>query len=239
MNISDEQAKAAYQIAKKVFNGSLQKKEGAEILATKYGLNKNSANDFINNYQCIINGLIFKRNLKTSFIDFFLSSIYIENGFESLQKAIKALKLHVEYWEDQTDTNALSKRRLIEKFESIVEHPTTMEEYQQNFQLEVNNALSLSHEERQRGLSQVGISSSYYEVKTKFFIRNPYVVAATLVRAKGVCEECKCKAPFNRVSDGTPYLEVHHIEPLANGGEDTIQNTVALCPNCHRKFHFG
>ncbi|MBC8673865.1 HNH endonuclease [Aeromonas hydrophila] len=49
----------------------------------------------------------------------------------------------------------------------------------------------------------------------------------------------KHKAPFNRVSDGTPYLEVHHIQPLANGGEDTIQNTMALCPNCHRKRHFG
>lgn len=239
MNISDEQAKAAYQIAKKVFNGSLKKIEGAGVLATTYGLNKNSANDFINNYQCLINGFVFKRNLKTSFIDFFLSSIYNDDGFESLQKAIKSLKLHVEYWEVLTDTNALSKRRLIEKFESIVEHPATMEEYQQNFQLEINNALHLSHEERQRGLAQVGRNSSFYEVKSKVFIRNPYVVAATLVRAQGVCEECKHKAPFNRVSDGTPYLEVHHIQPLANGGEDTIQNTMALCPNCHRKRHFG
>jgi 5-methylcytosine-specific restriction protein A len=168
-----------------------------------------------------------------------LSSIYHDDGFESLQKAIKSLKLHVEYWEVLTDTNALSKRRLIEKFESIVEHPATMEEYQQNFQLEVNNALRLSHEERQRGLAQVGRNSSFYEVKSKVFIRNPYVVAATLVRAQGVCEGCKYKAPFNRVSDGTPYLEVHHIQPLANGGEDTIQNTMALCPNCHRKRHFG
>jgi 5-methylcytosine-specific restriction enzyme A len=24
---------------------------------------------------------------------------------------------------------------------------------------------------------------------------------------------------------------------LAKGGEDTIANTVALCPNCHRKMH--
>ena len=24
---------------------------------------------------------------------------------------------------------------------------------------------------------------------------------------------------------------------LSEGGEDSIENTVALCPNCHRKMH--
>ena len=36
---------------------------------------------------------------------------------------------------------------------------------------------------------------------------------------------------------GDPYLETHHIEWLSKGGEDTIDNTVALCPNCHRRMH--
>lgn len=43
-------------------------------------------------------------------------------------------------------------------------------------------------------------------------------------------------APFSD-KNGQPYLESHHIEWLSNGGEDTIENTVALCPNCHRKIH--
>lgn len=34
-----------------------------------------------------------------------------------------------------------------------------------------------------------------------------------------------------------PYLETHHIVWLARGGEDTIFNTVALCPNCHKRMH--
>ena len=37
--------------------------------------------------------------------------------------------------------------------------------------------------------------------------------------------------------DGTHYLEVHHIDQLAKGGADTVENAVALCPNCHRKMH--
>lgn len=26
---------------------------------------------------------------------------------------------------------------------------------------------------------------------------------------------------------------------MSEGGSDTIGNTVALCPNCHRKLHHG
>jgi len=66
--------------------------------------------------------------------------------------------------------------------------------------------------------------------------RSIWVSEYTKRRANGVCELCHNKAPFNN-SKGEPYLETHHIIWLSNGGEDTINNTVALCPNCHRKMH--
>ncbi|HFQ5179900.1 TPA: HNH endonuclease [Vibrio vulnificus] len=42
--------------------------------------------------------------------------------------------------------------------------------------------------------------------------------------------------PFKNAK-GEPYLETHHIVWLAKGGDDTAENTVALCPNCHKKMH--
>jgi len=60
-----------------------------------------------------------------------------------------------------------------------------------------------------------------------------------LSRANGICENCDKPAPFIRRRDGTPYLEVHHIIQLSKGGNDTINNAVAICPNCHRELHFG
>ncbi len=66
--------------------------------------------------------------------------------------------------------------------------------------------------------------------------RDPRVVAYTQVRADGVCELCTNPAPFKR-SDGSPYLETHHVKPLAEDGPDTPDNCVALCPNCHRALH--
>ena len=74
---------------------------------------------------------------------------------------------------------------------------------------------------------------------TKIFKRNPDVVVEVLKRANGVCEHCDSISPFFRSKDNTPYLEVHHKVQLSNGGEDTVENAIALCPNCHREAHFG
>ncbi len=75
--------------------------------------------------------------------------------------------------------------------------------------------------------------------QTTSFARDPQVVAYVERRAKGVCERCKKDAPFLRGSDGRPFLEVHHVVPLSENGQDTVDNAVALCPNCHRECHHG
>ncbi|WP_200860799.1 HNH endonuclease [Providencia alcalifaciens] len=54
--------------------------------------------------------------------------------------------------------------------------------------------------------------------------------------AKGQCQLCLQPAPFKNTK-GEPYLETHHIIWLSKGGDDTCENTVALCPNCHKKMH--
>ncbi|WP_421359685.1 HNH endonuclease [Agrobacterium rosae] len=70
------------------------------------------------------------------------------------------------------------------------------------------------------------------------FERDPKVVGWVRSRAGRICECCKLEAPFER-EDGTPYLEVHHLRPLAEGGPDKVENAIACCPNCHRKLHQG
>ena len=70
-------------------------------------------------------------------------------------------------------------------------------------------------------------------------MRNPNVIIEVLSRAGGICERCNKQAPFIKKKDNTPYLEVHHKIMLSDGGEDTVENAIALCPNCHRELHFG
>lgn len=80
--------------------------------------------------------------------------------------------------------------------------------------------------------------ASYFQ-PVRVFIRNPDVIAEALFLADGTCQKCHAAAPFARRSDQTPYLEVHHKKPLADGGADTLENVIALCPNCHREAHHG
>ncbi|HDR7417805.1 TPA: HNH endonuclease [Bacillus cereus] len=51
-----------------------------------------------------------------------------------------------------------------------------------------------------------------------------------------MCQLCDQPAPYLN-KKGEPHLHIHHIEWLSRGGEDSIYNTVALCPNCHDKMH--
>ncbi|PIK71057.1 hypothetical protein CS379_21425 [Methylobacterium frigidaeris] len=76
-------------------------------------------------------------------------------------------------------------------------------------------------------------------VITVVFDRSQAVIASVLKRADGTCENCRLPAPFTRRTNGEPYLEVHHKVPLAENGDDTVENAQALCPNCHRRAHHG
>jgi len=40
---------------------------------------------------------------------------------------------------------------------------------------------------------------------------------------------CNCTSP----------LEIHHIVPIADGGDDNPQNLICLCRNCHGRCHNG
>jgi hypothetical protein len=95
-----------------------------------------------------------------------------------------------------------------------------------------------SHVERQARLASALALPGMVIVKTAVYLRNPDVVAEVLLRAAGKCERCGKPAPFIR-RNGTPYLEVHHLKLLSQGGEDTVANAQAQCPNCHRESHFG
>lgn len=73
-------------------------------------------------------------------------------------------------------------------------------------------------------------------VSSRDFERNAYVSEYAKRVANGICQLCEQPAPF-KDKKGKPYLETHHIIWLSKGGDDTIENTVALGPNCHRKMH--
>ncbi|MBS1616410.1 MAG: HNH endonuclease [Bacteroidetes bacterium] len=104
---------------------------------------------------------------------------------------------------------------------------------------QLDKALRLSRQQRLDELKRIDPKPKQVIVQQTVFLRNQLVVAEVLYRANGHCEQCQQPAPFLRDSDNTPYLEVHHKTRLADGGDDTVENAIALCPNCHRQVHHG
>lgn len=74
---------------------------------------------------------------------------------------------------------------------------------------------------------------------TTQYVRSPAVVAYVLRRANNCCEMPGCQNELFYRPDGSRFLEVHHVIPLSEGGDDSIDNAAALCPNCHRAQHFA
>ena len=100
----------------------------------------------------------------------------------------------------------------------------------------VRKAKKLNIEELQSLAAKGGKTATRYQQQSTSYERNIWVAELAKRLAKGQCQLCLQPAPFKNAK-GEPYLETHHIVWLAKGGDDTADNTVALCPNCHKKMH--
>lgn len=85
------------------------------------------------------------------------------------------------------------------------------------------------------------------QVATKFE-RNPLLGKIAIKKAYYSCEQNHEHQTFTSKSTLKPYMEAHHLVPIANQKEmwekyginiDCVENLVSLCPTCHKAFHYG
>ncbi len=81
-------------------------------------------------------------------------------------------------------------------------------------------------------------SSSPKERKINYYQRCEFVRIYALRKANGKCQGCGREAPFLN-KNKEPFLEVHHLLRLSDGGPDDPSWVIALCPNCHSRIHNG
>ena len=97
-------------------------------------------------------------------------------------------------------------------------------------------ARNLSDKELVKRAADIKSRAGCRRATVDLYEKNVFVAELARRKANGICQLCDQPAPFSD-RHGRPYLETHHITWIAAGGEDTIENTVALCPNCHTKMH--
>lgn len=141
------------------------------------------------------------------------------------------------YQEKQTDEQGLLRNVWMFPLTTVEEQTISQEELDEYVRAQQDKAKSLSTDElKKQAKEHASNTGSSRTVKSKTYIRDSAIAEYTKRAANGVCDLCEQKAPFND-KNGNPYLESHHIVWLSKGGADTIENSAALCPNCHKKMH--
>ena len=159
----------------------------------------------------------------------------IWNSYQNASELVKITR----YWNFVREDFIKYKEKLTCFWKYPAHDIPSKNSFDEAYQMQFEELKAISKDELKRRLENFSRKPDKIEVLTHAYMRNPYVVIEVLNRSEGICELCKNAAPFIRKSDGTPYLEIHHLVPLSEGGEDTLENAIALCPNCHRKMHYG
>lgn len=164
-----------------------------------------------------------------------LFEVFVEKEYSYIGRVELSAK---PYFEKQPDEDGLIRDACVFPLKMADgKTPTINKEYSQKaFEFKSKQAKRLSNDEVARRAKSAKKIVGTRNTVSQQHDRDPWVAEHAKRIANGTCQLCEKAAPFANMK-GEPYLETHHIVWLAKGGEDSINNTVALCPNCHRKMH--
>ncbi|WP_241510319.1 HNH endonuclease [Burkholderia seminalis] len=234
-----EMIEVGYEISRRVYEGTLPANKANQLFMSHLNLASNQGRTANGYWQCYLY-LLTRRLIQNTISEegwrYNLEKI-AALGPAPLTTALYTLNDHIEYVKRKNPTYRVPER----VHDHFLAKLSVMDEgisEKIDLDLQVRKALLATEDERKRAITQMPTVPEKMTVTTTVYRRNPYVIAQVLFRSKGECEGCHKPAPFFR-PNGSAYLEVHHIQRLADGGLDTEENAQALCPNCHRERHFG
>lgn len=82
------------------------------------------------------------------------------------------------------------------------------------------------------------LTNESIEVKINRIKRYQQIVNELKRKYQSRCQIEGCNFTFKK-KNGEYYSEGHHLKPLSEGGSQTADNIVILCPNHHRMFHYA
>lgn len=231
--ITEEVVKESYKVAKKVYTKEITLKEGKNILS--HYMKPNSANDYIYNFKCMMDGKKFTRTNNAYAVEYYLENIYNEYGFEILKNALKSVKLHIEYYEPLKNIIRHKERKIHEKFSQLLNE--NLDNWEQDQLVKKIEREKKTKQQILSALNKVKNSNeeyiTYNGMKAK---RDNYAIALIKSLRDNKCQICG-KSILKK--DKSLYIEAAHITPKHRGGKETLDNIILLCPNHHKEFDLG
>jgi predicted HNH restriction endonuclease len=148
-----------------------------------------------------------------------------------------------EVWAEFFDgaANAPDERRLDQEYPRLWQAVETAQATEPRLEEEVHRLSQKPLEQLMEAYGNRRVSEKPIrkEAQQLVYERSTLVITITRKRAGYSCEVEGCSSPTFVTDDGERFVEVHHLTPLAQGGEDTIENNACLCPTHHREIHHG
>jgi hypothetical protein len=218
--VTRNQYEAAYREARLVHEGKSTKAASLDRLE-KENINRTTADFYIYRLHKMLLGERYKKAMSVESTEAFLSWIFLDYGQSGLRNAVSSLEQHIPYFRESSPS-------------PMKGHVAALEKYRGYLQPDENSKSAL----KDLLDPPPGNSTPDHAERTGSFIkRNPMVRAYVIGIANGRCEYCGCEG--FPLTNGTKYVEAHHVIALAKDGEDTVENVIALCANHHREAHFG
>ena len=238
--------KAAYLASKNVFLGKMNRQEAINYLSKQFGMAVGSSGDFITNFQHMVHGKKYTRTFNEFSTDYFFTKISDDFELETYRNAIRAGYLHVEYYAQiPKGGNLRGIKKILDEHSRNIEalsvpdlfvRDSTSDEYQKKILKSIINNNSQDTIKEKKKTKTINGHSIYP--------RNPAYAKKALNDANYSCEISSSHETFIQKFNQTNFTEAHHLVPLKYHSDfevslDIPANIISLCPNCHRKLHFG
>lgn len=229
-------APLAFKVANEVYNKRMGHTEGRKWLSTHGGFNNNTAGDLIADFRYLMEGESFERTLNGFYATYFLEHIYEMYGRNRLQQALRSLQQHINYYEGHYRTNMHTMRGIILRFDELLTmtEEDTVEQEVVECEVESNSVTKDELLARIRLLERD--DNLVVEIRGLALKRKNWIIGLIKKLREHRCQVCGTQIAKK---GGGYYIEAAHITPKAEGGQETLDNIVILCPNHHKMFDWG
>jgi len=152
------------------------------------------------------------------------------NDYSTLQNYFKADSLNhfiVAVYQGQ---ELIADYLLIEKFKD------ELEQHEIDNSLEIDSEELTSEELYKKIIKCENSKSEKITINGKTYKRHNYLMVQIKKYRNYRCQLCSTTI---LKANGGYYIEACHIKSKAEGGKDSLNNILILCPNCHKLFDFG
>ena len=220
MKISNESMVAAYEVAKRIRDGSLTTSAGIDELHLKFQLNRSSAQETIANIGYMLQGNRYARTNNPFATDYFLEKIFHEYGLDALKTAISSVEKHIQYYDGLPTGSKLPKiRQIVRKYREIANDAESLTDDEADIVGIGDEVEYVPRGDDRRKIIERQIRERRGQQKFRDSLRNRYGAR---------CMVTSCEA--------LSVLEAAHIKPYRGEDDNHPSNGLLLRSDIHTLF---